>query len=136
MDDATLSLGELEIQALRTVWELQPCTERQVSDRVRADRDVARTTVLKTLQRLEEKGLLIREGGPGPVRFRASVAKDRLLPALVRRFVERFLGGTAGPLAAYLAEADPDALSADDLDALRALVRRMEEKPAREAGHD
>ncbi len=128
MDDATLSLGELEIQALRTVWELQPCTERQVSDRVRADRDVARTTVLKTLQRLEEKGLLVREGGPGPVRFRASVGRDRLLPALVRRFVDRFLGGVASPLAAYLA-ADPEALSADDLETLRALIRRMEEKP-------
>ena len=49
------SLGELEIRALRLVWEHQPCTERQISDIILAERDVARTTVLKTMQRLEAK---------------------------------------------------------------------------------
>src|SRR5579872_5364857 len=63
------SLGELEIRVLRLVWEHQPCTERHVSDLVQAERDVARTTVLKTMQRLEGKGLLLRASGRGPVKF-------------------------------------------------------------------
>src|SRR6266446_4923837 len=45
------TLGELEIRVLRLVWEHQPCTERQISDLIQADREVARTTVLKTMQR-------------------------------------------------------------------------------------
>jgi len=49
------TLGELEIRVLRLVWEHQPCTERQISDLIQADREVARTTVLKTMQRLEGK---------------------------------------------------------------------------------
>ena len=57
------SLGEFEIQVLRLVWQHQPCTERQISDLVKQDRSVARTTVLKTLQRLEAKGLLVRAAG-------------------------------------------------------------------------
>ena len=75
MAEAIPSLGELELQVLRLVWREQPCTERQVTELVQEDRAVARTTVLKTMQRLEEKGLLIREAGPsqgrGPIRYRA-----------------------------------------------------------------
>src|SRR5690348_14453140 len=59
------SLGELEVQVLRLVWREQPCPERRVTELVQADRPVARTTVLKTIQRLEEKGLLVREKGTG-----------------------------------------------------------------------
>ena len=59
------SLGELELQVLRLVWREQPCTERRVTELVQADRPVARTTVLKTMQRLEEKGLLVREARSG-----------------------------------------------------------------------
>ena len=53
------TLGELELQVLRLVWQEQPCTERQISDRLQQERAVARTTVLKTMQRLEAKGLLV-----------------------------------------------------------------------------
>ena len=54
------SLGELEVHVLRYVWQEQPCTERQVWDLVRQERKIGRTTVLKTIQRLEAKGLLTR----------------------------------------------------------------------------
>ena len=118
------SLGELEIRALRLVWEHQPCTERQVSDIILAERDVARTTVLKTLQRLEAKRLLARVPGEGPIRFRAVVDENRVLPALVSRFVDTILGGSADPLVAYLADAGK--LSAKDLEALRSISRKLD----------
>jgi len=128
MADAIPSLGELEMQVMRLVWREQPCTERRVSDLVQADRPVARTTVLKTMQRLEEKGLLVREAdaGRGPIRYRAAVEERRVMPTLIRRFVERVLGGSSAPLAAYLAESDADGLSAKDLEALRAIARKIE----------
>ncbi len=117
------SLGELEIRVLREVWREQPCTERQIWDLVRKDRTVGRTTVLKTMQRLEAKGLLVRVPGPGKIQFRAAAEERRLLPAIVRRFVDRALAGSLEPLVAYLA--DSDKLSAKDLAALRAIARKM-----------
>jgi predicted transcriptional regulator len=127
MDESIPSLGELELRVLRLVWREQPCTERRVSDLVQADRPVARTTVLKTIQRLEEKGLLVREEGSdrGPIRYRATVEERSVLPALIRRFVERVLGGSAAPLAAYLADSDSTKLSAKDLEALRQIARKI-----------
>ena len=134
MAETVPSLGELELQVLRLVWREQPCTERRVTELVQADRPVARTTVLKTMQRLEDKGLLVREegSGRGPIRYRASVEEQSVLPALIRRFVERVLGGSNAPLAAYLAESGSERLSAKDLDALRAIARKIGEAPGRE----
>src|SRR5690606_23366460 len=84
------SLGELEVRVLRLIWREQPCAERRVTELIQEDRPVARTTVLKTIQRLEEKGLLVREAGEGrgPIRYRAALEERSVLPVLVRRFVE------------------------------------------------
>jgi predicted transcriptional regulator len=128
------SLGELEVQVLRLVWREQPCTERRVTELVQTDRPVGRTTVLKTIQRLEEKGLLVREAGESrrPIRYRAALEEQRVLPALVRRFVERVLGGSDAPLAAYLSESANERLSAKDLDALRAIAHKIADAQERE----
>ncbi len=129
MSEAVPSLGEFEVQVLRLVWQEQPCTERRITDLVQQDRPVARTTVLKTIQRLEEKGLLVREKVEGDsIRYRAVLEEQRVLPTLIRRFVDRVLGGSTAPLAAYLAEADPGKLTAKDLEALKAIVREIEKK--------
>ena len=134
MSEQIPSLGELEVQVLRHVWREQPCTERRVTDLVQRDRPVARTTVLKTIQRLEEKGLLAREPGGerGSIRYRAVLEERRVMPELIRRFVDRVLGGSDAPLASYLAESDSEKLSGKDLEALRDIARKIGEEPGRE----
>jgi BlaI family penicillinase repressor len=123
------SLGELEVRVLREVWRGQPCTERQIWDELRAERPVGRTTVLKTIQRLEGKQLLVRVKGQDPVQYRAAAEEQRLLPAIVRRFVDKALAGSLEPLVACLA--DSDKLSAKDIASLKAIAQRMSEKENR-----
>jgi predicted transcriptional regulator len=118
------SLGELELRVLRLVWQEQPCTERQITDAIQQERSLARTTVLKTLQRLEAKGLLTRVAGEGAVRFRASLPENKVLPSLIGRFVEGVLGGSAEPFVAYLAGSGK--LSAKDLETLRNICRKID----------
>ena len=117
------ALGELELRVLRLVWRQQPCTERHITDLIQQDHSVARTTVLKTMQRLEAKGLLLRVPGEGPVRFRAALEEEQVVPGLVGRFVQAVLGGSAEPLVAYLAGSEK--LSAKDLEALRSIARKL-----------
>jgi predicted transcriptional regulator len=121
------TLGELELRVLQLVWQHEPCMERQISDLVRKERAVARTTVLKTMQRLEAKGLLVRAEDQTPIHYRAAVARQQVLPALIGRFVEHVLGGSAEPLVAYFGNSRK--LSAKDLDALKALVRKIQDAP-------
>ena len=120
------TVGETEIQIMRLIWEHQPCTERQISDMVRQHRDIARTTVLKTIQRLEAKKLLVRVPGDGPVQFRAAIDENRFTSQLIRRFVKGVLGGSPEPLVAYLA--DSSGLSAKDLKVLESIAQRLKDK--------
>ena len=121
------SLGEVEVQILRLIWQNQPCTERQISDLVQKERSVARTTVLKTLQRLEAKGLLERVPDQTPIHFRAVLDEERVLPSLVDRFVQGVLGGSLGPLVAYLASSER--LPEKDIKALKAIAHRIGQPP-------
>jgi BlaI family penicillinase repressor len=118
------SLGDFELQVLQLVWEHEPCVERQISDAVRKERPVARTTVLKTMQRLVAKGLLVRDEGETPIRFRAAVPRQQMLPALVGQFVKHVLGGSAEPLVAYFGSSKR--LSAKDFEALKAIAKKIE----------
>ena len=121
------SLGEMEMQVLRLVWREEPCTECRITELVQAGRPVVRTTVLKTMQRLEEKGVLVRQAGEsGPILYRAAVEEKRVLPKLIRRFVDGVLGGAPGPLAAFLADAGDERLSEKDLATLRAIARKID----------
>ena len=117
------TLGELEIHVLRLVWQLQPCTERELWDAVQQERSVGRTTVLKTIQRLEGKELLSRKDGTSPVQYLATIEEERVMPTLVQRFVSGVLGGDAEPLVSYLAGSDK--LSAKDLAQLREIARKI-----------
>jgi BlaI family transcriptional regulator, penicillinase repressor len=119
------SLGELEARVLQLVWDAQPCTERQVWDLIQQERTAARTTVLKTIQRLEAKGLLVREQKEGPILWRATVDQRRALPELVGRFVDGVLGGSASPLVAYLA--GQKQLTAKDIAALKKIAEKLDE---------
>lgn len=117
------TLGELEARVLQLVWDHQPCTERQIWDYVQQERKAARTTVLKTIQRLEAKGLLTRQANAGPILWRAAIEQRRALPELVQRFVDGVLGGSAEPLVAYLA--GHKELSAKDVAALKKIADKL-----------
>jgi predicted transcriptional regulator len=61
------------------------------------------------------------------VQFRAAIKEQRLLPALIGRFVQSVLGGNAEPLVAYLAGSEK--LSAKDLEMLRDICRKIDKEP-------
>lgn len=123
MGQSVPPLGELETRVLRAVWELEPCTERRIWEWVAQQHAVARTTVLKTVQRLEGKGILSRVDGTSPVQFRSTLDEQSVLRALVGRFVDRVLGGAPEPLVAFLAGSAH--LSLKDLAALKAIAKKL-----------
>ena len=65
-------LGDLERAAMDVVWEIGPATARQVAERL-ADRDLAYTTWLTVLHRLENKRLL-RKDASGRAHVYSAVA--------------------------------------------------------------
>jgi predicted transcriptional regulator len=121
------ALGEQETELLRFVAEQDAAlTVREAVASWGEPRSLARTTVLTMLERLREKGHLVRERSPEdswayrPVRPRAEV-----LSGLVQSFVERTLGGSVSPFVSYLAEGGAT-LTADERAKLKALLETLD----------
>lgn len=120
---ADISIGEQELALLRHVADAGGSTVGEVAESFGADRDLARSTILTMMERLRRKGHLDRKLDHGVFRYRARVSSAELLQGAVGRFVERHLGGSVAPFAAYLSDAED--LSDDELKELSDVVARL-----------
>ncbi len=125
------TIGREEMQILRYVADHHPVSVREVADHVAATSGKARTTVLTVMERLREKGYLVRRKKGGVYRYRPKRSQADVLRSLVADFVLEALGGSVSPFVAYLAE-DAD-LNEEQLRELRDLVAGLD---ARRAGGD
>jgi predicted transcriptional regulator len=86
---------DVELSILRALWELGPATVRQVHEVLTADRDLAYTAVLKMMQTMTDKGLLLRDESERSHIYRPAQGRDHTLKHLVDDFLERAFGGSA-----------------------------------------
>lgn len=78
------TLGELERAVMETLWSAGvPVTARDVQDAL-AHRELATTTVLTVLGRLERKGLVTREREGRAHRYRAVASREDHVAELMR----------------------------------------------------
>ena len=115
--------GPQELQIMNVVWDRGRVTVRDVYETLRARRQVAYTTVMTTMNILDQKGFLKRSPGEDrafvyePARSRQSVMR-----ATVNDFIDRVFGGSANPLMLHLIE--DKHLTEKDLDELRRAIRK------------
>ena len=119
---------EAELAVLEVLWELGPVPRRQITDRLYPGGGAsAYTTVQKLLERLENRELVAREGGPERLLFAARISKDELISRRLADMADRLCGGSLAPLLLNLVKTRP--LSTAELEQLRALVRQMGKGP-------
>ncbi|MGB3468328.1 MAG: BlaI/MecI/CopY family transcriptional regulator [Cyclobacteriaceae bacterium] len=71
--------SEAELEILQVLWHNQPCAVKTVHERISEQRKVGYTTTLKQLQRMYEKGLVLREDGEGKSHlYRAAISADTI----------------------------------------------------------
>lgn len=121
-------LGELQAAVLEVIWDRKAATVQQVRDAL-AHRELAYTTVLSVMQKLEKSGWLgHRTDGRSYVYFakrsRAEAGKSAL-----RQFTERIFDGD--PVLLFQHLLDDKRLTPDELAELRKLIdkRRKEQQP-------
>ena len=117
-------LGDLELAVLQHISDHGPLTVGEVARLFAAERGLARTTVLTVMERLRGKEYVRRRKVGGVYEYSAKLPASEVLRGLIRDFRERVLGGTLQPFVAYLAE-ERD-LSADEIEALRTLLDKLE----------
>src|SRR5215204_1722998 len=89
---------EAELSILRVLWTQGPCTVREVSEALNQDREVGYTTVLKLMQIMTQKGLLLRDQAKRTHVYRTKVSEDKTLRQITGDLLHRAFGGSAQKL--------------------------------------
>jgi predicted transcriptional regulator len=112
--------GELEAVIMDRVWEhAEPVTVRELHGEMSADRVIAYTTVMSTMDNLHRKGWLARAKDGKAYRYTATASREEYSARLMR---EALAGGgdTAAVLSHFVAQIGPG-----ESEALREAVRRL-----------
>ncbi len=93
---------------------------RDIYDALNATRPSGYTTVLKLLQIMTTKGLVVRDEANRAHLYRAAVSQDATQNEMLRDLSVRLFSGSAAQLALHALAMEP--ASADELEAIRALI--------------
>ncbi len=98
-------VSEAESEVLTVLWDLGLGTVRQVNDVLeQRGRRWAYTTVQTLLQRLEDKGCVVRDTTGFAHVYRAAASRDELILRRLRSVAEELCGGVAAPLVLALVQ--------------------------------
>lgn len=122
-----LRLHNLEATIMDVVWS-KPLTSFVVGDVLAVlekQREIAYTTVMTTVTRLYEKGILERERDGKRYLYSPKLTREEFMESTAREVLDEAVGGHQA--IALLAEKVSEA-SADELDDLEALIQKRREE--------
>lgn len=114
-----------ELQILTILWELGPSSVRQVLDAMPSKPAPGYTTVLKLLQIMTEKGLVVRDESERTHIYRAKRAKQQTQKQMLGEVLARVFGGSTNQL--VMQALAIGRLTPDELVEIRQLLDGMEE---------
>jgi predicted transcriptional regulator len=112
---------DAELAILRVLWERGPSTVREVHESLT---DSGYTTVLKMLQIMIDKGLVVRDETERAHVYAASISEQRTQRQLLADLMDRAFGGSPAKL--VMQALSGRKANAEDLSAIRELLDRME----------
>ena len=115
-----------ELEILNVLWERGPSSVREVQEHLVKSRAAGYTTVLKLLQIMAGKGLVVRDASERSHVYRAAIARERTQRQLVTDLVERAFGGSASQL--IMQALATRRASPQEMEEIRRLLERTGEK--------
>ena len=118
-------LGNLEAEAMRLLWQQPGQTVNEVEEKLRLKREIARTTVLTTLDRLHRKGYLTREKQGKAFVYTPRYTREQFERGMAQEVLGALLGGLGEPVLSTFVEL----VGEDDgkLDRLEELIKARRE---------
>ncbi len=113
---------EAELELLRILWEKEPATVRDIYDVLNEERPSGYTTVLKMLQIMTVKGLVVRDEANRAHVYRAAISQDAMQSKILKDLSMRLFSGSAAQLALHALAMEP--ASKNELDEIRTLIER------------
>jgi BlaI family transcriptional regulator, penicillinase repressor len=113
---------EAELELLQILWQKEPATVRDIYDALNEEKISGYTTVLKTLQIMTTKGLVVRDEANRAHVYRAAFSQDAMQSRLLADLSNRLFAGSAAQLALHALSMGP--ASDGELAEIRALLER------------
>lgn len=113
---------ETELELLRILWETEPATVREIYDKFNEGRPSGYTTVLKLLQIMTAKRLVVRDEASRAHVYRAAISQDEMQSKILKDVSIRLFSGSAAQLALHALTMEP--ASQIDLEEIRALIEQ------------
>ena len=110
---------------MKIVWRLGTATVRDVYEALRAERTIAYTTVMTMMRILEDKGYLKKTTHERAHVYRPTKARQAVVGAMVKDFVDRVFDGASESLLVHLAK--DNRLTAKQRKAIESLVDGLED---------
>ena len=115
---------DAELDILRVLWERGPSTMREVFEVLSADRPLGYTTVLKFMQIMHEKGLVLRDDSERSHVYQAKYRQEQTQRQLVKDLASRAFGGSLEQL--VLQALSSKRASKQELAEIRKLLDQLE----------
>lgn len=114
---------EAELTLLNILWQMGPATVRQIHDTVSATQKTGYTTVLKILQIMHEKALVIRDETNRAHVYAAADSETHTQSSLIKDLISKAFGGSTSKL---VMRAIDESTSAEEIDDIRQLLNSLE----------
>ncbi len=126
-------LGRVQLKIMRVLWQHGRAKASEISDALNEniDEQVAHSTVLTLLRKLEDKGSIAHDREDRTFIFYPLVEEDCVTRSATRELVERVFGGDAAGLVAYLLK--EERIPSKELDQLRQLIDERSAKGGRKS---
>ncbi|HEX8686769.1 MAG TPA: BlaI/MecI/CopY family transcriptional regulator [Pyrinomonadaceae bacterium] len=115
---------DAELEILKVLWRRGPSTVREVFETFGETRGTGYTTVLKTMQIMAEKGLVVRDESERAHRYEAAAREDETQRRLVGDLLRKAFDGSAKKL--VLQALSTERATSDELDEIRHLLDELE----------
>jgi predicted transcriptional regulator len=119
-------LGKLEAEVMNLLWQQPNQTVLEVEDRLRRKREIAHTTVLTTLDRMYQKGYLLREKQGKAFVYRPRYTREEFERGMAQEVLGALIGGLGEPVLSTFVD-----LVGEDgtkLDRLEELIRQKRQE--------
>ncbi|HYN35759.1 MAG TPA: BlaI/MecI/CopY family transcriptional regulator [Actinomycetota bacterium] len=117
-------LGPLEAEVMDVTWDVGEVTVRDVHEALNRARPVAYTTVMTTMGRLADKGLLRRVEDQRAHRFTPLLSREQYADSTVKSVVDWLVSQFRDPTVAYFL----DRVEEEDERVIQALKEAIEQK--------
>ena len=115
-----------ELEILRIVWAIEPCTVGDVHARLVAEKGTNYSTTMKMLSLMLGKGLLVRDERASPHRYRARLTRNKARRSMLGELIDKVYEGSAMGVA--LQALSHSRATPEEIAEARALLDRLERR--------